>query len=228
MKKIILITMIAVLALTATSCRKGGGREQSAPESSIPEVSLPQPEPDRTTPDGAMSELLQSARDWDVETVEGYLPNGITVSQYVPAAYEASMKKVLARMEYTAGEPVITGDTATVEMQITSVDMSSAMGDATGAAIAYVAKQKLAGQPVNDYSAIAQAVIDAIDIDKLPTKSFSATAHMIQGGDGDWKLDLSDGANMPLLNAVSGGSVELAKQLKDMAADYGVDISGLK
>ena len=65
----------------------------------------------------------------------------------------------------------------------------------------------------------------SIDIPSLPTTTIKADAHLVKGADDEWKLDVSDESNMPLLNAVTGGSIEMAEKLKEMAGSYGIDLS---
>lgn len=227
MKKALLILLGAALAIAFAACSRTSrpGEQATAPQTEPPTQAetLP-PEPDPATPAGAVAELFEAAKSWDVAVIESHLPEGVTVTQRIPEAYQSTLRQVLDRVEYTVGDVVETGDTATVELEITSVDAESALNDAVGAAAAYVAKKKLTGGAIESSSEVVDVILEAVDVAALPAKTSSAAAHLIRGGDGEWKLNLSDESNLPLLNAVSGGMVKLAERLRSLAESYGIQL----
>jgi hypothetical protein len=48
---------------------------------------------------------------------------------------------------------------------------------------------------------------------------------MTKGADGQWALDVKDERNLPLLNAATGGAINVAKDLSDLAASYGIKLN---
>lgn len=230
MKKILLAVLVAALLGALAACAKAeppaAGRPEPTTDATEAATEAPtEPEkPDPTTPEGAVAALFDSVKAWDTAAIEAHLPTGSSVSQAVPEQYQAALREVLDRVTYTCGDTAVNGDKATVAMEITSVDAESAVNDAIGAAAVYVAKQQLTGKPIESYDEVIGVVVDAIDIAALPAKTTTATAHLIRGGDGEWKLDLSDEANLPLLNAVSGGMVDLTDHLLALAETYGIQL----
>lgn len=230
MKKLTLIALVAAVSVTVTGC--GAIRQfiGVAEESSVSEASSePEFEPDSevlnpSTPQGAANELFRGAQNWDTDLINSRLPIGANIESRVPPALENTLTQVLDRMEYTVGEATIDGDSATVVMEITAVDADSAFNDAVGAAVTYVVKQQIAGKPVNDYNEIAQQIIGKIDIAKLPTKTTTATAHMVKDESGKWVLSSSED-NLALLNAASGGALDMVDKVKGLAEQYGIPLN---
>lgn len=227
MKKIFLLVLTLLLAAALCSCswlRSLQREEESVPSAaesrSEPE---PQPEPDSATPDGAVAELFESAKAWDTEAINEYLPAGVDVGNYVPAELQGSLQQVLDQVDYEIGRATIDGDTATVEVTVTAVDAESAMSDAIAAAAAHVVKSQLTGKEVS-YIDAARVALEAIDIPSLPSKTTTAQAYMVRDGD-EWKLDTSDKNNTPLLNAASGGMVDLYGKFKELADTYGIELT---
>lgn len=219
MKRIAILLLAAVFIAVFAACSKTDEQSAAGEESAQSESVV---EPDPTKPDGAVSEILESAKNWDTDAAAAFLPEGTTLEQYVPVALHDSLAQALSRMEYEVTGLSEDAGRAEVQLNITAVDAESAMNDAIVSAAAYVAKQKLAGNDIEDYSALAEVVADSIDIAGLPTKTSPATAYMVETGDGTWRLDLSDDRNLPLLNAASGGSVDLADRFIGLAQEYGI------
>lgn len=219
MKRIFILLLAAAIAAGFTACQLFHRNEEpSEPEPSSQEELLPDP----STPAGAIAELLESAKQWDTDTVNRYLPEGIDTETSIPEELRGLLQQSLERLEYKVGEANVDGNRARVETEITSVNAESAVTDAAAAVVGYVAKQKLTGKNVDDYTEITRIAIDAIDASKLPLVTSSATAYLIQDQDGTWKLDLEDEKNLPFLNAVSGGSIEMTAKIKNIAAEYGI------
>lgn len=219
MKRIFILLLAAAVAVGFTACQLFHRNEEpSEPEPSSQEELLPDP----STPAGAIAELLESAKQWDTDTVNRYLPEGMDTETSIPEELRGLLQQSLERLEYKVGEANVDGNRARVETEITSVNAESAVTDAAAAVVGYVAKQKLTGKNVDDYTEITRIAIDAIDASKLPLVTSSATAYLIQDQDGTWKLDLEDEKNLPFLNAVSGGSIEMTAKIKDIAAEYGI------
>lgn len=228
MKKFLLLLTAAFVILAIPACQKPKG-SPSGPESGESPLSESAGEslPDPSTPEGAVAELLHGAKEWDIPAVDAHLPDGTSISGRVPPALEDTLSAILQRMEYRVGRSTVTGDAATVDVDITTVDAEGTVNEAVGKAVGTIAKRQLAGQPVDDYAAVIEEVLASIDISSLPTTTIAATAHMVMGGDGEWKLDLSDEKNLPLFNAMTGGAMDLADRLKEMAETYDIPLAGL-
>lgn len=232
-KRILILSLVASMLLGTVACSRPNDRKNSESEQSTSqkqEIPPSQPSqspeeiPDPSSPDGALKELLQAAGNWELETVNSYLPTGVTIEKYLPAALEDTTRQVLERMEYTVGDVNTTGNNATVKLKITAVNLDDAVNSAINAVAVYVAAKQFKGETIDNYNEIVQIISDSIDVSSLPTTTKDTTAYMIKGADGDWKLDLSNEDNLPLLNAASGGAVEIAKKLKDMAENIGIQI----
>lgn len=219
MKRVILFALTAAMVLALTSCAP----KEPPPSESEPEPSQSEPL-DPATPAGAVAELFESAKSWDLETVQAHLPEDVVMAQEIPAVFQQPLERVLTRMQYRIGEVDSDGEAATVMLEITSIDVESAANDAVGAAAAYVAKEKLSGRDVTDYNALLDTALGAVNIETLPTKSFEATAYLYKGADGEWKVDFNNQRNLPLLNAVSGGSLDFAAKLQELMGSLGLDL----
>jgi predicted small lipoprotein YifL/flagellar basal body rod protein FlgB len=223
MKHIAVFFLIGLLCVAALAAC---GKKENPPSSSVavtePTTETPT-EPDPATPEGAMTGLLKSAKEWDAEAINEFLPEGSVVAGYVPAGFEGTVSSLLSRTEYEVYDAEIDGDTAAVELELTAVDAEKALQDAAAGLIAEITISQFKGQAV-DYSALIGETVKGIDIDSLPTVTKTATAHMVLGEDGEWKLDANNEANLPLLNAATGGAVDMAKELTEMAETYGIKL----
>lgn len=222
MKKTLRILLCSLaVSLLFTACQtQEDPAESSEPSSSEEEVILPDP----TKPDGAMVELLEGAKQWDTELFSGYLPNGVSVEEYIPEALRGTLQDALKRMDYHILRTETNGQTAYVELEITAINAESAAGEAISAAAAYVVQQQLSDASVQDIQEIAGVIADAIDVDSLPMQTTTCTAYLVQQQDGTWQLDTQDERNLSLLNAASGGSLSLVDDIKALAEQYGITI----
>jgi hypothetical protein len=230
---ILLAVLLCVAALSA--CRKKEKPPDPSPAPSSSEEATEQPTEKETepptepptepepTPEEALSGLLDSAKEWDVTAIDAYLPEGSTIKSFVPAGFDSVVASLLSRTEYKLGDAVIDGDTATIEAELTAADAEKALDDAIADMLPKVALSKLTGKTV-DYNALLDETIQGIDIAALPTSTTDATAYMIRGADGEWKLDAKDERNLPFLNAATGGAVDISKKLTDLAATLGFPI----
>jgi hypothetical protein len=231
---VILLTSILCVAALAACQKKESQPSSSAQSPEIPvEIETkplpvprpePEPEPDPGTPEGAMSGLLDSAKEWDAAAIGDYLPEGSAITSLVPAEFEGVVSSLLSRTEYTVLDSETNGDAATVEVELTAVDAGEALEDAISGIVAEIAMGQLTGEPIDDYAALIDKSIQSIDVDDLPTRTTTATAYMTRGADGDWELDTKDTSNLPFLNAATGGAMDVAQQLTDLATTYGIKL----
>lgn len=220
MKKTGIFLIAAAIFVGCTACQP---RDQLDTASQDTEQNIV--EPDSTKPDGAIVEILNGVKAFDSEQLEALLPEeGISLEQYVPVEFHGRLAQALGRMDYTVTDVRQDGNTAQVMLDITAIQAESAMNDAIVSATTYLAKQKLAGKSTEDYRALARVVVDALDIESLPLQTEPATAYMVADPDGTWSLDMSNTENLALLNAASGGALEIVEQFQSLANQYGINM----
>lgn len=192
MKRIVIALCTAAVLCTFSACRsvdeqsrlEEESRSQSADAESSADYQQP---PDPTTPDGALTLLLDSAVEWDVEQMEQGLPDNVSLDEYIHPALQDITARMLHRMEYTVEEYTLEDEQATVELTITSVDVQRAFNEMVGTAVAYMTKQQLENKPVDDFGELSKTIADAVDVDKLPTVTYTTTAYLQQQENGDRK-----------------------------------------
>lgn len=188
--------------------------EPSEPEST-------EPEPDKAeTPDGAAELLLESINNLSREQVDELIGQYFG-GQTLPDEYFALLMPISERLSYEIGEYEIDGDKATVSVSVTAVDAQSAINSVMPRAVAHLAAMQLTGKDVsNPEKILAEYAADNIKWDEIPTIEKNSTLYLVKGADGEWKVDAANPENLDFANAISGGAIDVANNLKAFTDRY--------
>jgi hypothetical protein len=121
-------------------------------------------------------------------------------------------------MDYRVFAHKITGRTAIVDISVSAVAAGEAVQPLLAQAATYLAFQRLLGNPADLGGYLPGRL--ALLLAEQPAVTTLASLHLILGGDGAWKLDLSDKRNLPFLDALLGGGAA-ADGLRLLADSYG-------
>ncbi|WP_114571367.1 DUF4878 domain-containing protein [Exiguobacterium flavidum] len=121
---------------------------------------------------------------------------------------------IFEELEYDVTKEKITGDTATVEADITNVDMAKVFGGVVQELIGDAFADAFAGDTPSDAEmeqkmmTLLEKELAKKDLDRVTMK----TTLQLKKVDGEWKVDTSD----EVMNAVSGGFSDVANELSKM------------
>lgn len=229
MKKIFAISLI-LLIVSAGCFRKSqppvttelAQPKSSSPpsaESSAPEVS--EPAANRAaTPDGAAEELFENISQLNQEQINELVGQYFD-GQTLPDEYFCLLKPISEHISYRMGESRVDGDKAMVDISVTAVDAQKAINSVMPGAVAHLAAMQLTGKDIsNPEKILAEYAASNIQWDSLPTIRTDTTLHLVMGADSEWKVDASNPDNIDFANAISGGAVDVAKNLKAFADRY--------
>lgn len=221
MKKIFALLLAGIMLAAFSACFKK--ELPPEPETSVsqpePEASEPGPPPDPKTPDGAVSILLDDIRDWDDSVIEKALTDAFPSSEF-PQAFADVFKPIAERLEYEVGNSKVEGDNAVVDLSVTAADAKSAVNGALAGGAAYVAIKRAGGDERSPEELFAEYMTNNINWDDTPTIKTDTTVYLVKGADDEWKVDADNPENMPFLNALSGGAVDLVDDLKSLAGQF--------
>ncbi|MDR2932350.1 MAG: hypothetical protein LBV27_04510 [Oscillospiraceae bacterium] len=167
------------------------------------------------TPADAVDDLMDSLRNWDMAASVSQLGEADD-RNFIASVCEIATPSVLGKLQYTISNTKITENRAAVDIAVTAADIKSIAGEIMSQAIGYAALQKILGLPVSVEDFVLTRVTAALDDENLTTIKTNATVHLILGGDGAWKLDMSNVANLGFLEALTGGMVDFEEPVKAM------------
>lgn len=195
-----------------------GDTSENPPQSSRPPEASSAP--DAATPDGAAEILLEKVSNLDDNAIESFASDYFFVEQLPDACYTV-LKPLSKRVAYKVGNCKIDGDNAMVDVSITSVDAKKAFNSIMPGAVAHLAALQISGKNIsNPEEILAEYAAQNIEWDKLPTIRTDSTLYLVKGADGEWKADASNPDNMGFANAISGGAIDLAQDLKSFAERF--------
>ncbi len=135
--------------------------------------------------------------------------------QEVPDAYLSLLKPITERVKFDVGKVTEENGKAKVEMTVTSVDAESALNSIVPGALAHLAALQLTGKDVSEpEKLLAQYAADNIAWDDAPTKKTETALHLIQDANGEWQIDVANPENVAFANAVTGGAITVAENLR--------------
>ena len=135
------------------------------------------------------------------------------------ALLEMAARPILAKLDYRMGNSKIEDNYASVDLSITAADVKDAVRDLVVEAAGLSAIRHFTGLPIDVEKYVADKLTGIFAEDNLLTISTDCTMYLIMGGDGQWKLDLSDPKNLGLLNAAAGGIIP-QKDLEALITAY--------
>lgn len=176
--------------------------------------------PDASTPDGAAEILLEKVSDLDNETIRALASQYFSVEQ-LPEAFYSLLEPMSKRVTYKIGNFKIDGDSAVVDVSITSVDAQKALHSIMPGAVAHLAALQISGKDISEPEKIlSEYAAKNIKWDELPTIKTDSTLYMVKGADGEWKVDASNPDNLGFANAISGGAIDVVQNLKSFAERF--------
>lgn len=215
MNKTLCFLLAMLMTLGFASCRKKEKVEEQPISSASASLASEASEPDPTTPEGAVVLLVSDVKTWDSEKASTFISQA-TGRDALPEAYGEVVAPILQRLDISVGNSRITGDTAIVDASVTAVDAQRALSDVLVQAMGYVALQQAGGNTKDSETLLAEYIVDNVDFSKLSTIKTDCTIHLVEGADGEWKLDMNDPKNLGFLNAASGGMVDLAETMRGL------------
>lgn len=224
MKKIFAVSLVLLIVLAGCfrkTPQSAAPDSDSSEPAAVPSASEPEPPKSKaSTPEGAVEELFESIKNMDYDQINE-LVGQYFENQTLPEEYFLLLKPITERVSYKIGESRIDGDNAMVDISVTAVDAQKAVNSVMPGAVAHLAAMQLTGKDIsNPEKIIAEYAADNIKWDSLPTIKTDTTLYLVMGADGDWKVDVSNPDNIDFVNAVSGGAIEVAKDLKSFAERY--------
>ncbi len=229
MRIILAMTFAALIIFTGCSIRISREPSSSAPEqapapaappsssAAPPSSSKPEPSssaPSAATPEGAAEELINKISNLDDSTVKDLAGQYLSM-QEVPDAYLSLLKPITERVEFDVGKVTEADGKAGVGMTVTSIDAESALNSIIPGALAHMAALQLTGKDVSEPEKIlAQYAADNIAWDAAPTIKTETVLYLIQDENGEWKVDAANPENVAFANAVTGGAISVAENLR--------------
>jgi hypothetical protein len=172
-------------------------------------------------PEDVVAALMEEIRGWDAvavaAVVDEVLPGG-----YGETATETALLPLLARLEYTLGNTKITGSAAEVDIAVTAPDIKGFAGDIAAEAMGLAAIKRLTGLPVDVEKYVSDRVAKAVADENLTTIKTDTTVHLRRGGDGAWRLDVTELRNLDFLGALSGGFLAFEEPLRSLFGEDNV------
>lgn len=166
-----------------------------------------------STPKDAVISLMEEIKAWDAVAAASLLDEAVP-GGYGEAISTTALLPLLAKLEYTIGNEKISGRTAQVDLAITAADIKDFAGEIASEAVGFAALKKLTGLPLDVDAYITGRVTSALSGDHLTTIKTDTTVYLLQGGDGIWKLDMTELRNLDFLEALTGGFVEFEEPLR--------------
>lgn len=167
-------------------------------------------EPEIPAPEESVKTFMEHILGWKPDQAAALLSDTLEYREVVDAC-EQSAKPLLERLEYTVGNSRIEENTAEVDIAVTAADIREPMRQILADALACAAVRSLMKLPFDADAFLAARIIQALDAENLTTIKTNATVHLIRGGDGDWKLDLSNPDNLNFAEAITGGLLDYAQ-----------------
>lgn len=233
MKKILAISFVMLMIFAGCSVLKNPADDSdtnskspdkktpsSSKESSKPESSAASKTAENKAPDKVAEELLDNMSSLDEAKIRELADTYFT-GQSIPDAYYGVLKPISERMTYKIGDYKINGDKAEVNVTITSVDAQSAISSILPGAGAHLVAMQISGKDIsNPEQILAEYAAKNITWDSLPTVTTKATLYLIKGDDGEWQIDSGNPDNYGFANAISGGGIEAAENLKGLVERF--------
>ncbi|MCL2057137.1 MAG: hypothetical protein FWH02_07990 [Oscillospiraceae bacterium] len=161
--------------------------------------------PNPPNPAAAAAAFLDGIKAWDGAFANSLSETLFTDGSGADAILAVAMVPILDKLDYRVGNAKTEGLTAEVDLTITAADVKDAVRDLVVEAAGLMALRHFTGLPIDVEKYALNRLADILREDNLLTVSTNCTMYLIMGGDGEWKIDLSDARNLTVLNAAGGG-----------------------
>lgn len=192
MKKVLIFILIIAMAISLAACST-------------------------SSPDKTVKGMLDSIKSWDVEAMKKYIPADDFYSQTdmnseSMATAEATMKLLVANMNYKITDTKVNGNTATVDVEITNINMKPVFQDMISEMFALA----FSGVDISDETVqqqkISEIISSSIDKNKADTVTNKVSLTLTKGQDG-WK---ADEPSIDFYDAVLGGFISAIQDSSSM------------
>jgi hypothetical protein len=168
-----------------------------------------------SAPEDAVVALMEEIRGWDAVAAAAIVDE-VLPGEYGQTATETALLPLLARLEYTLGNSKITGSAAEVDIAVTAPDIKDFAGDMAAEDLGLAAIKRLTGLPVYVEKNVNDRVAKAVADENLTTIKTDTTVYLRRGGDGVWRLDMTELRNLDFLEALSGGLLAFEEPLRSL------------
>ncbi|KEI01521.1 DUF4878 domain-containing protein [Clostridium botulinum] len=157
-----------------------------------------------TKPTKTTENFFNALKQQDIETASSLLQNNTSKKQlkYDDAEQEKIVKSVFSKMDYTLGDITETGNTATVKVSITSIDLpkitTKIITDLFPTMMAQAFSQEKVDEKKQD-TMVFQSMLNSVNEHNAPKTKTDVTIKLVKGNNG-WIIEPTD----ELLNALTG------------------------
>lgn len=160
------------------------------------------------TPEATVDSYMKACISLDAEKMNEFLPTGNTSE--IPKD-DDTYTNLFKRLKYKIGSSTIDGDTATVQITITALDMKTIMGemiaDLFGQAMSHI------GDDSFDSDAYSKNLLsEKMSAEDAPTVTNDAVVNLEKNADGKWVIS-SEEKNSEFINALTGDLMSIADSL---------------
>lgn len=160
------------------------------------------------TPEATVDGYMKACINLDAEKMNEFLPTGNTSE--IPKD-DDTYTNLFKRLKYKIGSSTIDGDTATVQITITALDMKTIMGemiaDLFGQAMSHI------GDDSFDSDAYSKNLLsEKMSAEDAPTVTNDAVVNLEKNADGKWVIS-SEEKNSEFINALTGDLMSIADSL---------------
>lgn len=232
MKKFCALSFVMLLLFAGCSVKwpwSGSGEkpsseeapQQKSDESSKTESPASSKAPEENqAPNEAAEEIMESISALDETTIRE-LADTYFAGQSVPDSYYRLLAPISQRMTYKIGSFETDGDNAVVEMSVTSVDAQSAVNSILPGAVAHLAAMQITGKDIsNPEQLLVEYAAKNINWDSLPAVTTDTKLYLVKDDNGEWEVDVNNPENLGFANAISGGGIETAQNLKGVVERF--------
>lgn len=154
----------------------------------------------------AVEEMMESVKNLDVPA---FISLETAAGDMVSRTLETVLTPVLPKLEYSFGNSKVTGNRAVVDMTVTAADIGSTVETVLKQAAGLLIISRIFGVSIDIGEFVLEQMEKTLGNESLTMVTTNTTVYLILGGDGKWKLDLSEEGNFGFLKALSGGAADL-------------------
>ena len=154
-------------------------------------------EPD---PKEAAANIIESIKGIDLQSAS-FADNE---NKYLSIIQQNVFPAMLSKIEYAIGNAKVSGRSAMVDIKITSADIDGICADILAKTAKALFLKNILSLSVDIDGFLINQINNSLSAEQLKTISTNTTVYLVPGGDGQWKLDLSDKRNLLFFNALLG------------------------
>ena len=153
-------------------------------------------------PAEVVAKALDAAKNWEPAPEKPPdWPAELEDAWYWVSLLGDALPPLLQRVEYQLGNARIAGSSAVVDLRLTAPDVRGLYRTMTAEAVSVLAVSKLLGAPADFPGAFRRRLLVAAASEELLSICTETSVYLRKGGDGAWKIDLSDSRNFDFFAA---------------------------